>query len=978
MREATYNTGDMTSDDSTFGPGSSVLHFRLIERVGTTVWRAEDTRNGKSVALKVLSRQLPGDAARRDALVREVRLAAAVYQPFLVPIHDVVVAGDALVLLMDFVEGRRITDVIAGKPLPRAQFFQIAYQLCDVLKLLHARNMVHGNVNGESVMVMPSGQVKLGGLNLLNLLARREGSSSPMYQQKGNDPRSVAYMSPEQIASQPVDHRTDIFSAGVLFYEMSTGQNPFSGSVAADIARAVVEANPQSPRALNPAIDGAILNILGGCLFKDPYRRHKDMRAISEMISKADPEAVRFATEIAAKPASAVATAAGETRTTILFVADVANYEPLHANNPEAATRAAAQMQQLLGESVYLFDGRVIDPFGPRMIAELPSVDSALEAARKGEFDFSPEQQIGEKVQVRLLLTAGDVEIREGSVEGKGIEKALEVLAQLPPYKLFITEDFVKQGRGSVRMRDAGARGGVKLYNIAETEPPSQSTPRATVAAEEIAAQQEQQRREAEAAAAERAAVKKRNLIFAAAGLLLVVVGVGGIVISRKTPAQSTASQAPAAQKPQPPSAANPRKIFLAQFSAEGADPALMERASAIHAVTAEVLRGFPELRLLDAASPDSASFSAKIRAGAAGAEIVPMRDDRQPAAGPPAALLDMASGVQAVVQYVAKASEVPARSFAPEALNAFADAIAARTANDAAKTDSAIRAAIKADPNFLAAQLMAMQWFESRGNVRDALESAKQVMALEPGNVEVARKVALASLATGDVVTSLNAYNVILRANPHDPEALNTIAHYTLAAGDTKRFTAMLGKFAGIPAQHIEVHEPDVLVAAGRVDAAIDKYYDIEVNVPNNPALSLKIGRIAVLRHTMPVADLELGKLQQSDPTYGYHLLKAYIAAQQHSRADAESELRAAREGSRPGDDYWTSTAEVYVLLGEPANVIASLEKAADRREPTASYILASPLFGFLGSDSRFQKVRETIAARQAEIRDALAHVAL
>jgi tetratricopeptide (TPR) repeat protein len=967
----------MTNDESTFGPGSSVLHFRLIERVGTTVWRAEDTRNGKVVALKMLSKQLPGDTTRRDALVREVRLAAALYQPFLVPIHDVVVAGDALLLLMDFVEGRRITEVIGGKPMPRAQFFQIAYQLCDVLKLLHARNMVHGNVNGESVMVMPSGQVKLGGLNLLNLLARREGSSSPMYQQKGNDPRSVAYMSPEQIASQPVDHRTDIFSAGVVFYEMSTGQNPFSGSAAADIARAVVEANPQSPRALNPSIDAAILNILGGCLFKDPYRRHKDMRAISDMVAKADPDAVRFASDVAAKPAAA-STAAGETRKTILFVADVANYEPLHANNPDAATRAAAQMQQLLGESVYLFDGRVIDPFGPRMIAELPSVDSALEAARKGEFDFSPEQQIGEKVQVRLLLTAGEVEIREGSVEGAGIEKALEVLAQLPPYKLFITEDFVKQGRGNVRMRDAGARGGVKLFNIAETEPPSQSTPRATVAAEEIAAQQEQQRREAEAAAAARAAAKKRNLIFAAAGLLLVVVGVAGILMSRRTPAGTAAPPAAIAQKPQPPSAANPRKIYLAQFSAEGADPALMERASAIRAVTAEVLRGFPELRLLDAASPEAASFGAKLRAGAAGAEIVPMRDDKQPAEGAPAALLDMASGIGAVVHYVANASGVPDRSYAPEALNAFADAVAARAANDAAKTDASIRAAIKADPNFLAAQLMAMQWFESRGDVRDALESAKQVMALEPGNGEVARKVALASLATGDVVTALNAYNVILRANPHDPEALNTIAHYALAAGDTQRFTAMLGKFSGIPAQHIEVHEPDLLVAAGHLDAAIDKYYDIEVNVPNNPALSLKIGRIAVLRHTMPVAELELGKLQQSDPTYGYHLLKAYVAAQQHSRADAENELRAAREGSRPGDDYWTSTAEVYVLLGEPANVINALEKAAERREPTASYILASPLFGFLGSEARFQKVRETIAARQAEMRDALAHVTL
>src|SRR5437867_1558055 len=130
-------------------------------------------------------------------------------------------------------------------------------------------------------------------------------------------------------------------------------------------------------------------------------------------------------------------------------------------------------MQQILGEAVYLFDGEVLDPFGPRLIAELPSVDAALEAGRKGEFDFSPEQQGADPIPVRLLLHAGEVEVHDGRVGGAGVAKAIDVLQNLPPMKLFISEDFTKRGRGNVRLRDSGAKAGVKLYSIVPAEKPA-------------------------------------------------------------------------------------------------------------------------------------------------------------------------------------------------------------------------------------------------------------------------------------------------------------------------------------------------------------------------------------------------------------------------------------------------------------------------------------------------------------------------
>ena len=149
-------------------------------------------------------------------------------------------------------------------------------------------------------------------------------------------------------------------------------------------------------------------------------------------------------------------------------------------------------------------------------------------------------------------------------------------------------------------------------------------------------------------------------------------------------------------------------------------------------------------------------------------------------------------------------------------------------------------------------------------------------------------------------------------------------------------------------------------------------------MNAPNNAALALKIGRIAVLRHTPDIAKLEADKLQKADPTYGYHLLMAYIAAGQNARGDAEAQLKEAIKGSHPGDDYWTSAAEVYAMMGDAKNVVSSLESAGNRREPTISYVLADPLFSFLASDAKFQAVRSTLTARQDEIRAALAQIAM
>jgi hypothetical protein len=178
------------------------------------------------------------------------------------------------------------------------------------------------------------------------------------------------------------------------------------------------------------------------------------------------------------------------------------------------------------------------------------------------------------------------------------------------------------------------------------------------------------------------------------------------------------------------------------------------------------------------------------------------------------------------------------------------------------------------------------------------------------------------------------------------------------------------------LPASKADAHEPDALVAAGRIDVAMQRYYALEDAAPENAMLALKVGRLAVLRHSIGVAEAELKKLATSDPIYGYHLLSAYIAAEKSDRATALRELALAVKASSPGDETYTAAAEIYAILNDTPNVLESLEKAAKRKEPSAAYVLAHPLFRYLHSDPRFQKVQAELSAQQAEIRGVLAQL--
>lgn len=937
-------------------PGTELSTYRLVEKIGGFVWRATDGRGGKDVAIKVLTRQLPSDPERRDEVFKHVRVRAALYQPFLVPILDVVVAGDTLLLVMDLVRGEPLRQFLGGQPRPAAEVFRIAVQVADAVKFLQLREMVHGNVNGDSVIVGPDGHVRLGGLNLTNIMRRKEGAVSPAYQQKGSDLRCVAYMAPEQIAEQPVDFRVDVFSLGVLMYEAATGVLPWSGTTAAEVARSIVEGQPRSPRVIRPEVDAVLVDTIARCIARDPFQRHKDMRTALEELVNVAPDAAGFASDVVVRMNTpATGASAPAARRSMLLLADV------DVEDPQARAAIVAKMQQIVGEAAYLFDGRVVDPFSGRLVAEMPTIEAAVEAGRKAEFDLIAAELEGEELPIRLLLHSGDLEIRDGSAAGVAVDRGFGALVGAPQRQLFISEEFVRQGRGALRLHDAGARGGMKLFEIAPAEE-RDAAPEAAPLADSIST--------AELPPLPAPGAKKRRRAAAATiGLVLLIAGVAGIDYSRRH-ARTRVVSAPVA-----PVVRGPREVVIEPFSVEGAEPAMIERANAIRLAAIELLRETPNLRVVDVATPVSGRFGASIRTDSVPPQFIPTASAAQGKAVP---LVDDAAGVRAFVDYVARQSGVRVAPATPVALNAFTQVLAAKENGDAAGTEAALRAALAAAPGFLPIQLEAMEFYSRQGNDEAAVAAATQVLQLSPAQPAAARIVARASLAHGDVPNALQAYAALLKSSPNDVEALTAIGRYAWSAGDARRFNAALARLTLIAPREVSLHAPDLLLAAGRFDDAVQKYYDIEVETPNNAALALKIGRVAVLRHTAEIAKLELDKLQSSDPAYGYHLLKAYIAASANRRGEAQSELALALEASRPGDTYWTSAAEVHAILGDSKQVVAALRTAAERWEPSIAYVLADPLFDYLASDGGMQRVRATLIERQAEIRAALAKIAI
>jgi len=306
--------------------GDTLLHYRIEEKLGSggmgEVYRARDTKLNRDVALKILPPDLAGDPERRKRFEREAQAVAALKHPSIVTIYSVEMADETPFLTMELVEGQTLSELIPENGFSLARFFELAVSLVDAVAGAHAKGITHRDLKPANIMVDEDGRVKVLDFGLAKLFepaATPEGATmlgDASATSEGKVLGTTAYMSPEQAEGKPVDHRSDIFSLGIVLYEMATGQRPFQGDTSLSVLSAILKDTPSPVTQIKHLFPRSLDRVIHHCLAKEPDRRFQsaldirnEMEALKRELESGEMEARRPASRTkfnATKPAIGV------------------------------------------------------------------------------------------------------------------------------------------------------------------------------------------------------------------------------------------------------------------------------------------------------------------------------------------------------------------------------------------------------------------------------------------------------------------------------------------------------------------------------------------------------------------------------------------------------------------------------------------------------------------------------------------------
>jgi eukaryotic-like serine/threonine-protein kinase len=264
--------------------GQTVSHYRILGKLGGggmgVVYEAEDLKLGRHVALKFIPENLVGDPKSLERFGREARAASLLNHPNICTIHGIEDNGGHPFIVMEKLEGESLKQAISGQAMQTERVLDISVQVADALAASHAKGIVHRDIKPANIFLTPSGQVKVLDFGLAKLLHNMGTDSDGVAADNsltavGVIPGTAVYMSPEQARSEEIDFRSDLFSFGVVMYEMSTGKKPFTGKNSLMTLDAVLHEKPVPPGELNPKVPVELEGIIGKAMEKDRKERYQ-------------------------------------------------------------------------------------------------------------------------------------------------------------------------------------------------------------------------------------------------------------------------------------------------------------------------------------------------------------------------------------------------------------------------------------------------------------------------------------------------------------------------------------------------------------------------------------------------------------------------------------------------------------------------------------------------------------------------------
>ena len=265
--------------------GDTILHYKILEKLGEggmgEVFKAQDTKLDRFVALKFLPSQLTASEDDKARFIQEAKAASAMNHPNICTIYSIEEFNDQLFIAMEFVEGKTLND--KKDSLSEKQKLEIGVQVAEGLAAAHEKGIVHRDIKPENIMIRKDGIVQIMDFGFAKL---RSAEGASRLTKAGTTMGTMGYMSPEQVQGLDVDHRTDIFSLGVVLYELLAGESPFKGMHDTAVMYEIVNVNPEPVSSIKPEVNSEVDAIIFECLEKDPAERYQSAAEIARNLRR--------------------------------------------------------------------------------------------------------------------------------------------------------------------------------------------------------------------------------------------------------------------------------------------------------------------------------------------------------------------------------------------------------------------------------------------------------------------------------------------------------------------------------------------------------------------------------------------------------------------------------------------------------------------------------------------------------------------